>query len=274
MIASQRRLFILNRLRTQGAVRIADLSEEMGVSTMTVRRDITELADQGMLRRVHGGAVSTSSLLAEPLFSVKSRMDVGFKDAIARAALRFVRPGDVIAIGGGTTTYVFAQRLLQSSKVEGLTILTNSTPVAELVQASEAHGVEVIVTGGVVTRSNALVGPIADRVIGSLRVNSVFLGTHSVSLPRGFLTPNSLEASTNAALISISDKVYILADHSKWQNTSLSLFASLRQADAVITDSALPEDLVRRTRQGVRNLLLADADASDDGVGDHPQNRK
>ena len=268
MIASQRRLFILNRLRTQGAVRIADLSQEMGVSTMTVRRDITDLADQGMLRRVHGGAVSTSSLLAEPLFSVKSRMGVGLKDAIARAALRYVRPGDVIAIGGGTTTYVFAQRLLQSSKVEGLTILTNSTPVAELVQASEAHGVEVIVTGGVVTRSNALVGPIADRVIGSLRVNSVFLGTHSVSLPRGFLTPNSLEASTNSALISISDRVYILADHSKWQNTSLSLFASLQQADAVITDSGLPDDLVERTRRGVKSLLLADgagADAAGDG---------
>lgn len=263
MIASQRRLFILNRLRTQGAVRIADLSDEMGVSTMTVRRDITDLADQGLLRRVHGGAVSTSSLLAEPLFSVKSRMGVGLKDAIARLAVQFVRPGDVIAIGGGTTTYVFAQRLLQSSRVEGVTILTNSTPVAELVQASEAHGVEVIVTGGVVTRSNALVGPIADKVIDSLRVNSVFLGTHSVSLPRGFLTPNSLEASTNSSLISISDKVFILADHSKWQNTSLSLFASLEQVDAVITDSELSPEEAERTRHGVRNLLLAPSDSAD-----------
>ncbi len=258
MIASQRRLFILNRLRTQGAVRITDLSEDMGVSTMTVRRDINDLADQGMLRRVHGGAVSTSSLLAEPLFSVKSRQATGLKDAIAREALQFVHPGDVIAIGGGTTTYVFAQRLLRSPKVEGLTILTNSTPVAELVQASEAHGAEVIVTGGVVTRSNALVGPIADKVIGSLRVNSVFLGTHSVSLPRGFLTPNSLEASTNSALISISDKAYILADHTKWQNTSLSLFASLGRVDAVISDDGLPDDTAERTRAGVRRLLLAD----------------
>jgi hypothetical protein len=173
-------------------------------------------------------------------------------------ALQFVHPGEVIAIGGGTTTYVFAQRLLRSPKVEGLTILTNSTPVAELVQASEAHGAEVIVTGGVVTRSNALVGPIADKVIGSLRVNSVFLGTHSVSLPRGFLTPNSLEASTNSALISISDKAYILADHTKWQNTSLSLFASLGRVDAVISDDGLADDTAERTRAGVRRLLLAD----------------
>lgn len=263
MIASQRRLLILNRLRTQGAVRIADLSEEMGVSTMTVRRDITDLADQGLLRRVHGGAVSASSLLAEPLFSVKSRLGVGLKDAIAREALRFVHPGDVIAIGGGTTTYVFARRLLQSPKAEGLTILTNSTPVAALVQASEARGVEVIVTGGVMTRSNALVGPIADRIISSLRVNSVFLGTHSVSLPRGFLTPNSLEANTNSVLMSISDRVYVLVDHSKWQNTSLSLFASLDQVDAVITDSGLPEDEARRTRTGVRSLILAPVSSSE-----------
>lgn len=73
---------------------------------MTIRRDIAELADKGLLRRVHGGAVSTSTLLSEPLFSVKSQMDIGLKDAIAGEAIKFVSPGDVIAIGGGTTAYV------------------------------------------------------------------------------------------------------------------------------------------------------------------------
>ncbi|MCT6810524.1 MAG: DeoR/GlpR family DNA-binding transcription regulator, partial [Bifidobacterium sp.] len=184
MISSQRQHLILNRLRTRGAVRITALSKELGVSAMTIRRDIADLADKGLLKRVHGGAVTTSSLLAEPLFSVKSQMDMGLKDTIARHAIDYVSPGDVIAIGGGTTAYVFAQHLLESRQCAGVTLLTNSIPVAELVQAMESKDVEVIVTGGVITRSNSLVGPIADKVIASLRVNTVFLGTHSVSIPR------------------------------------------------------------------------------------------
>ena len=142
---------------------------------MTIRRDIAELADKGLLKRVHGGAVTTSTLLSEPLFSVKSQMDIGLKGAIAQEAIQYVAPGDVIAIGGGTTAYVFAQHLLESQQSSGITILTNSIPVAELVQALESKDVEVIVTGGVITRSNSLVGPIADKVVASLRVNTVFL---------------------------------------------------------------------------------------------------
>ena len=164
-------------------MRITALSKELGVSAMTIRRDIADLADKGLLKRVHGGAVSTSTLLSEPLFSVKSQMDIGLKDAIAQEAVKYVAPGDVIAIGGGTTAYVFAQHLLESQQSSGITILTNSIPVAELVQALESKDVEVIVTGGVTTRSNSLVGPIADKVVASLRVNTVFLGTHSVSIP-------------------------------------------------------------------------------------------
>ena len=99
MISSQRQHLILSRLRTRGAVRITALSKELGVSAMTIRRDIADLADKGLLKRVHGGAVSTSTLLSEPLFSVKSQMDIGLKDAIAQEAVKYVAPGDVIAHG-------------------------------------------------------------------------------------------------------------------------------------------------------------------------------
>ena len=228
MISSQRQHLILSRLRTRGAVRITALSKELGVSAMTIRRDIADLADKGLLKRVHGGAVSTSTLLSEPLFSVKSQMDIGLKDAIAQEAVKYVAPGDVIAI-----------------------------PVAELVQALESKDVEVIVTGGVTTRSNSLVGPIADKVVASLRVNTVFLGTHSVSIPRGFLMPNSLEAATDMAMMDIADRTIILTDHTKWSCTSLSLFARFDQVDTVITDDGLDPDSVSKTRDLVKELVLA-----------------
>ena len=257
MISSQRQHLILSRLRTRGAVRITALSKELGVSAMTIRRDIADLADKGLLKRVHGGAVTTSTLLSEPLFSVKSQMDIGLKDAIAQEAVKYVAPGDVIAIGGGTTAYVFAQHLLESQQSSGITILTNSIPVAELVQALESKDVEVIVTGGVTTRSNSLVGPIADKMVASLRVNTVFLGTHSVSIPRGFLMPNSLEAATDMALMDIADRTIILTDHTKWSCTSLSLFARFDQVDTVITDDGLDPDSVGKTRDLVKELVLA-----------------
>ena len=198
MISSQRQHLILSRLRTRGAVRITALSKELGVSAMTVRRDIAELADKGLLKRVHGGAVTTSTLLSEPLFSVKSQMDIGLKDAIAQEAVNYVSPGDVIAIGGGTTAYVFAQHLLESQQSSGITILTNSYPVAELVQALESKDVEVILTGGVIT--------------------------------------------------------------------SLSLFANFDQVDTVITDDGLDHDSVTKTRELVKELVLAKQGESDESV--------
>lgn len=265
MISSQRQHLILSRLRTRGAVRITALSKELGVSAMTIRRDIADLADKGLLKRVHGGAITTSALLSEPLFSVKSQMDIGLKDAIARTAVDYVSPGDVIAIGGGTTAYVFAQHLLESQRCAGITILTNSMPVAELVQALESKEVEVIVTGGVITRSNCLVGPIADKVVASLRVNTVFLGTHSVSLPRGFLMPNSLEAATDMAMMDIADRTIIITDHTKWSSTSLSLFARFDQVDTVVTDDGLDAESVSATRDLVRDLVLAHPQEATDG---------
>ena len=260
MISSQRQHLILSRLRTRGAVRITELSKELAVSAMTIRRDIADLADKGLLKRVHGGAVTTSALLSEPLFSVKSQMDIGLKDAIAKEAVNYVSPGDVIAIGGGTTSYVFAQHLLESEQASGITILTNSIPVAELVQALESKDIEVIVTGGVITRSNSLVGPIADKVVESLRVNTVFLGTHSVSIPRGFLMPNSLEAATDMALMDIADRTIILTDHTKWSSTSLSLFAKFDQVDVVITDDGLDQVSAVKTKDLVKELILAHHD--------------
>ena len=257
MISSQRQHLILSRLRTRGAVRITALSKELGVSAMTIRRDIADLADKGLLKRVHGGAVTTSTLLSEPLFSVKSQMDIGLKDAIAQEAIKYVAPGDVIAIGGGTTAYVFAQHLLESQQSSGITILTNSIPVAELVQALESKDVEVIVTGGVTTRSNSLVGPIADKVVASLRVNTVFLGTHSVSIPRGFLMPNSLEAATDMAMMDIADRTHNFDRSHQVELHIIVAFRTLRPGGHGHYHDGLDPDSVGKTRDLVKELVLA-----------------
>ena len=145
MISSQRQHLILSRLRTRGAVRITALSKELGVSAMTIRRDIADLADKGLLKRVHGGAVSTSTLLSEPLFSVKSQMDIGLKDAIAQEAVKYVAPGDVIAIGGGARRADRRQsgRLAaRQHRISGHAFRVHSTriPHAKLSGSRNRHG--------------------------------------------------------------------------------------------------------------------------------------
>lgn len=257
MISSQRQQYILRRLRTHGTVRCVDLARDLDVSPMTVRRDIAVLEDKGLLKRVHGGAVTTGTLMSEPMFAATNHKEIGDKEAIAKAAVDLVSPGDVIGIGGGSTTYLFAQYLFESDKSAGITVLTNSLPVADLVEGLDNRDVEVIVTGGVTTRFKSLIGPIANKVIGSLRVNKLFLGAHAVSVPRGFLTPNSLESSTNAAFIAIADHTIMLADHTKWSNTSLSLFATFDDVETIITDSALPEASLEETKKLVPNVIVS-----------------
>lgn len=257
MIGSQRQQYILRKLRTHGTVRCTDLAEELDVSPMTVRRDIVMLEQRGLLKRVHGGAVTTNALMSEPIFNATAPSESGYKETIAKAAVDLVQPGDVIGIGGGSTAYMFAQYLFESDNSAGTTILTNSLPVAELVEGLDNRDIEVNVTGGMTTRFKSLIGPIANNAIGSLRVNKLFLGAHAVSLPRGFLTPNSLESSTNAAFISIADHTIMLADHTKWFNTSLSLFASFDDVETIITDSALPDAELQRTRELVPNVIVS-----------------
>ena len=130
MLARQRQAFILERVREDGAVRVADLVRELGVSDMTVRRDLEILDDAGLLEKVHGGATSlTGHALFEPGFAAKSSLQQAEKDAIADAAAALVEPGMAVGVSAGTTTYALARRL---ADIPGLTVVTNSIRVADV----------------------------------------------------------------------------------------------------------------------------------------------
>src|SRR5215471_13817537 len=134
MLARQRQALILDRIRDEGAVRVADIARELAVSDMTVRRDLEVLHERGLLEKVHGGATAVvGTALFEPGFTHKANLQQGEKDAIAEAAAALVEPGMAIAISAGTTTYALAQRLVD---VPQLTVLTNSIRVADVLQYS------------------------------------------------------------------------------------------------------------------------------------------
>ncbi|MEN3611394.1 DeoR/GlpR family DNA-binding transcription regulator [Plantactinospora sp. ZYX-F-223] len=256
MLAQQRQEAILDRVRTAGGVRVTELAGEFGVSDMTIRRDLEALAERGLLAKVHGGATTAGpGSTDEPGFAAKSVRQRAEKAAIAAEAARLVAPGMAVALSAGTTTAELARRL---AGVPALTVVTNSIPVAEILHRSGRPDQTVVLTGGVRTPSDALVGPVAVATIRSLHLDLVFLGVHGMSERAGFTTPNLLEAETNRALLAAADRLVVLADSTKWATVGISSFAELAEAHTVVSDTGLPEPAREVLGTHVPDLLLCE----------------
>jgi len=256
MLARQRQAIILERVREDGAVRVADLVRDLGVSDMTVRRDLEVLDDQGLLEKVHGGATALAgSALFEPGFTAKSSLQQAEKDAIADAAAALVEPGMAIGVSAGTTTYALAQRL---AEIPGLTVVTNSIRVADVLYQRERTDQTIILTGGVRTPSEALVGPFAVAALRTVHVDLVFVGVHGMDPHTGFTCPNLLEADTDRALIEAGRRLVVVADHTKWGVIGISSIARLDQVDVLVTDAGLEPDARAALSAAVRELVVVD----------------
>lgn len=196
LLAEQRRALILDEVQARrGEGQRADPQAEC------VRHDDPSgpgrAGPAGVIEKVHGGAVPVvEASTHEPGFEVKSALELSAKEDIARTAAAMAQPGSAIALSGGTTTYALARHLLD---VPDLTVVTNSVRVADVFHDAQrpvaGRGARpgtatVVLTGGVRTPSDSLVGPVADRAIDSLHFDLLFLGVHGISAEAGLSTPN------------------------------------------------------------------------------------
>jgi DeoR/GlpR family transcriptional regulator of sugar metabolism len=265
LLARQRQALILERVREDGAVRVGELARALGVSDMTIRRDLDLLSERGLLDKVHGGATAPADRSAfEPTFVAKSSRQQAEKDAIADAASLLVEPEMAIAISAGTTTHALARRLVDTPR---LTVVTNSIPVADVLHHGGRPDQTIILTGGVRTPSEALVGPFAVAALRTVHVDLVFMGVHGMDTHSGFTCPNLLEADTDRALIDAGRRLVVVADHTKWGVIGISSIARLDQADMLITDRGIGEPAERALESGVRELVVVDP-ASSEGPDD------
>ena len=254
MLARQRHAYILERVRSLGGVRVAELVDELNVSDMTIRRDLELLDEQGLLEKVHGGAtVISEGALFEPGFNVKSSLQTDSKEAIAAAAAGYVHAGQAIGVSAGTTTYAAVRRLLD---VPNLTVVTNSVPVADAFHHGGRADQTVILTGGVRTPSDALVGPFAVAALKTVNVDVVLMGVHGMDVRSGFTTPNLLEAETDRALIAAGRRLVVVADHTKWGIIGVSSIAQLSQAQVLVTDEGLDESARSELTAYVGELVI------------------
>jgi DeoR/GlpR family transcriptional regulator of sugar metabolism len=248
---------ILDEVRRTGAVQVSDLVVRLGVSDMTIRRDLDTLARRGLVEKVYGGATSTVGLSTdEPGFEAKSVRQLAEKEAIARLAAELVRPGTAIGLSAGTTTWTLARHL---DDVPDLTVVTNSVRIADVLQQRGRTDRTVVLTGGVRTPSDALVGPVAVQTLRSLHLDLVFLGVHGMAQRAGLTTPNLNESETNRALAQAASRLVVVADHEKWATVGISTIVGLDEVDVLISDDGLSEDARAVLSEHVSELLIAEA---------------
>ena len=262
MLPAARHQAIVDVVHRERVVRVSDLAQQLGVSLMTVRRDIELLEEGGKLERIHGGAkLPGDASTHEPGFEQKSTQLTAEKRAIAVEAAALVQEGMAVGLSAGTTTWALAKELVTGPPI---TVVTNSVRIADLFHHAASTGPArysstVILIGGQRTPSDALVGPIATSALKQLHLDLLFLGVHGMDSAAGFTTPNLLEAETDRAFVAAARRTVVLADHTKWGVLGISSIASLDDVDEVISDSGLGSDAQRVLQDRVGRLRLAPA---------------
>lgn len=260
MLPAARHQAIVDAVQRERVVRVSDLAQQLGVSLMTVRRDIELLEEGGLLERIHGGAkIPGDTSTHEPGFDQKSTQLTAEKRAIAQEAAGLVHEGMAVGLSAGTTTWALARELVNGPRI---TVVTNSVRIADLFHhgppaGSARYGSTVILIGGERTPSDALVGPIATAALKQLHLDVLFLGVHGMDADAGFTTPNLLEAETDRAFVAAARTVVVLADHTKWGMLGISTIAALDEADEVISDSGLSPEARRILAERTGKLRIA-----------------
>ncbi|MEC5343401.1 DNA-binding transcriptional repressor YgbI [Brenneria populi] len=235
MIPVERHQQILTLIAERGVVSITELTERLGVSHMTVRRDVQKLEQDGLLLSVSGGVRSPERLTIEPSHQDKSVMFSQQKEAIGRLAARQIPPNSCIYLDAGTTTLSLARQLADR---DDLLIVTNDFVIAAfLIESSQCR---LIHTGGTLCRENrSCVGAAAAQALRNLFIDIAFISASSWSL-RGLSTPNEDKVAVKRAVVEASSKRFLLCDTSKYGRIATYLIAPLTILDGIITDDALP----------------------------------
>ncbi|WP_182886417.1 DeoR/GlpR family DNA-binding transcription regulator [Microbispora sp. H10885] len=239
MYAEERQQEILRVARDAGRVDVVTLADRFGVTTETIRRDLTALERAGVLRRVHGGAIPVERLGFEPALAARDEVMTVEKERIAKAALAELPQDGAVVLDAGSTTSRLVQALPPDRE---LTVVVNSPPLATML-ASRPNLTVLMLGGRVRGRTLATVEDWAIQQLSQLNVDVAFMATNGCSVAKGLTTPDPAEAAIKRAMIACADRAVLLADHTKFSATYLARFATLREIDVVITDTGIDPDL-------------------------------
>lgn len=255
MSLNQRQQQVLKLVQHQGFVAIEALAENFNVTAQTIRRDINELCEQGLLRRYHGGAGLPSSV-ENIAYSARQILRLEEKRLIARTVARHIPNQASLFINIGTTTEEVAKALLEH---QGLRVITNNLNVAALL--SDNPSFEVIIAGGVVRpRDRGITGEATIDFIRQFKVDFGIIGISGIDSDGTLLDFDYREVRVAETIIANSRQVLLVADHSKFGRNALVRLAHLSQIDALFTDQPLSADMSRVLADAKTNVYVAEHD--------------
>jgi DeoR/GlpR family transcriptional regulator of sugar metabolism len=254
-LKEERQQRIVEMVRQNRQATIAELSRLFGVSDVTIRRDLRELAVQGVLRRAHGGAVAAVPASPEPPVVQRMTQSEACKACIGRVAAGLVSDGESVFIGSGSTTAYVVRNLVDR---KNLTVVTNALTVAT--ELASAPDVTVVVTGGMMRASElSLVGHITEQALREVRVDKVILGMRAISLEAGMTNDYLPEVMTDRTIIEMAPELIVVADHTKFGSVASAYVAPVQRITTLVTDATADRRVLARFEElGIRIYVASD----------------
>lgn len=259
MYAEERRRQIASLTAVEGRVNVTELAERFDVTAETIRRDLAVLDREGVVHRVHGGAVASQSFqTTEFTLDARSRSASSAKLAIAKAAMNYLPKGQgSIFLDAGTTINALADLIGVHPAANNLSIVSNSLPIALSLASNGVPDVQLL--GGTVRAiTQAVVGDTALRTMALMRADVAFMGTNALTLDHGLSTADSQEAAMKSAFVTHAHKVVVLCDSTKLGNDYLVSFASIEDIDVIITDSGASHIFIQQLRDREIEVVVVD----------------
>ena len=242
---AKRHKYILEHLKKDGYVKVQELSSQLGVSEVTIRKDLKELESKKMLYRNHGSASSLSSIISDKHIDIKEKINIDEKVKIAKAAAKLLEPNDKIIIASGSTMSAFANEIID---IENITIITSSVKITLALYHNP--NLDIIQLGGAMRKNSAsVVGHYAENILKNFSCNKLFLGVDGIDFEYGLTTSNMSEASINQQMINASQEIILLTDSSKFGKRGFCKICDINKVNHIITDSNAPSNIIDLIRE-------------------------
>lgn len=236
MTKEERQSIILELLIQHNSILVTDLATHLNVSSVTIRKDLTDLEREKKLYRNHGKAILIDPYIDNRNVSEKEKLYVEEKRLIGMKAASLIAPKDSILIASGTTMHALARSIVP---VDELTVITASMEVSNIL-ASEKN-IYIIQLGGILRHSSlSVVGKYAENILADFSCSKLFIGVDGIDLDFGITTTNMMEASLNRVMMQTAQKTIVLADSSKFGRRGFSKISDMEDVDHIITDSRIP----------------------------------
>ncbi len=256
MTADERRQQLSEVLARRGFADLSSLAAELSVSDSTVRRDLAQLEEEGLVRRTHGGAVFVSDRFSALNYATRESTAVAEKQAIGKATAELIEDDETVLLDGGTTTFQVARHLVTRS----LSVVTNSLPIANLLGA--VPSIELIFVGGYIyPRTGVALGPLANQALASLNVSKAIIGVAGIT-EEGLYNANVLMVDAERQMMESADEVVVVADHGKFDRRALARLGGWDLVDRVVSDSGLEPYWQEMVRTVGAELIIAPRHAS------------